>query len=379
MLEGAGVEGHRYASATRVDRHPECSPSPHWSVDEESSGSGPPIDRKLTPVRFHPSEGQPTLGELLMQTPLDVGVDVAKESVVAACANESFAPRTIGNRRRELCAWLKALPSGTRIGLEATGRYHQLLADLAHERGMIVYVVNPRDLRHYAKGLGRRGKTDRVDAQVIARFVAKEHDKLHIYVPPSPEQRAIDRLLRRRAKLVALKGALRATGEDLHECRAQLKDIVRRLDLLIVRIDGHLRTLTQASEPHRASAERLQTIVGIGPLVSASLANVFARIPFRNADAVVAYTGYDPRPFDSGKKIGRRRLSKRGPAELRRLLYTAAMSAAQTPVWKPFYERYRARGLPSTAALVILARRIARVAWSVHHHQTTFNPARLAA
>jgi transposase len=314
-----------------------------------------------------------------MQTPLDVGVDVAKDSVMAACANRSFAPHQFANRRRELCAWLKTLPRGSRIGLEATGRYHVPLADLAHEHGLIVYVLNPRDLRHYAKGLGRRGKTDRVDAEVIARYVAKEHAELHAYAPASPEQRAIDRLLKRRAKIVALKGALRATGEDLCECRAQLKDVVRRLDLLIARIDGLLRALTQASEPHRASSERLQTIVGIGPLVSTSLANTFNRIPFRNADAFVAYTGYDPRPFDSGKKIGRRRLSKRGPGELRRLLFNAAMSAAQTPVWKPTYERYRARGLPSTAALVILARRIARVAWSVHFHQTAFNPALLAA
>lgn len=314
-----------------------------------------------------------------MQTPLDVGADVAKDFVVTACAARSFTPHRIANRRKDLLAWLKALPAGSRIGLEATGRYHVLLADLAHEVGLTVFVLNPKDTRHYAKGLGRRGKTDRVDAEVIARYVAKEHAELQAYIPPSAEQRAIDRLLRRRAKLIALKGALRATGEDLSECRTQLDEVLQRLDLVIAKIDQHLRALTRASEAHHCSQRRLQTIVGIGPLLSTSLANTFTRIPFRSADAFIAHTGYDPRPFDSGQKVGRRRLSKRGPAELRRLLFTAAMSAARSPVWKPTYDRYRGRGLPGTAALVALARRIARVAWAVHYHQTDFDPARLAA
>lgn len=309
-----------------------------------------------------------------MQTVLDVGVDVAKDSVMAACSNQSFAPLTIANRRGALGAWLATLPRGSRIGLEATGRYHSQLADLAHARGFVVYVLNPKDTRYYAKGLGRRGKTDRVDAEVLARYVAKEHTDLHAYVPATPAQRVIDRLLRRRAKLVALKGALRATGEDLVECRAQLRDVLKRLDVLIAKLDSHLAELSGASQVHRESQARLETVVGIGPLVSLSLANTFSRIPFRNADAFIAHTGLDPRPHDSGQKIGRRRLSKRGPGELRRLLYTAAMSGSKTKTWKPWYEHYRAKGWSSTAALVILARKIARVAWTLHHHKTTFDP-----
>ncbi len=314
-----------------------------------------------------------------MQMILDVGVDVAKDSVMVACAAGSFVPRLIANRGCALRTWLRTVPAGSRIGLESTGRYHGLLADLAHEMGFVVYVLNPKDTSYYAKGLGRRGKTDRIDAEVLARYVSKEHDKLHPYVPPSPEQRAIDRLLKRRAKLVVLKGALRATGEDLGECRRQLEDVLHRLELVIDKIDAHLKALTQASEPHRQSQRRLLTIVGIGPLVSTSLANTFTRIPFRSADAFIAHTGLDPRPWDSGQKVGRRRLSKRGPGELRRLLYIAALAGSKSPIWKPTYERHRARGLSSTAALVVLARRIARVAWAVHYHQTEFDPTRLAA
>ena len=76
-------------------------------------------------------------------------------------------------------------------------------------------------------------------------------------------------------------------------------------------------------------------------------------------------------------RTGRRRLSKRGPSELRRLLYLAAMAAAKTKIWKPLYQHYRARGLSSTAALVVLARRIARTAWSIYTHKTEFDAQRL--
>ena len=309
-----------------------------------------------------------------MQTVLNVGVDVAKASVMVACAESSFAPQWVDNRRAALLVWLRGLPPGSRLGLEATGRYHQLLADLAHAQGLIVYVLTPKDTRHYARALGRRGKTDRVDAQMLARYVAKEYLELHPYVPPSPTEREIDHLLRRRARVVALKGALRASGQDLGECSAALQAALDSLQTLIIQLDEQLAARVRASPPHQQVQQRLQTIVGVGPLVSTCLANLFSRIAFGNADAVVAYSGFDPRPCDSGQKIGRRRLSKRGPSELRRLLYNAAMSAAKTTTWKPFYLHHRSHGWSSTAASVILARKLLRTAWALYKHNTIFVP-----
>src|SRR5438093_13694765 len=75
---------------------------------------------------------------------------------------------------------------------------------------------------------------------------------------------------------------------------------------------------------------------------------------------------------------GRRRLSKRGPAELRRLLFNGARSASKTKLWRPLYERYRARGLSTIEATVVLARKLVRVAFSIYRHGTTFDPARFA-
>lgn len=143
-----------------------------------------------------------------MQTILDLGADVDSRFIVIACAAHSFAAQRIANERRAILAWLRAIPSGSRLGMEATGGYHELLADLAHKAGLAVFVLNPRDLRRYAQGVGRRGKTDRLDAEVIARHVAREHAELHAYIPPSTEQRALARLIKRRAKLVSIQGAL---------------------------------------------------------------------------------------------------------------------------------------------------------------------------
>jgi transposase len=135
-----------------------------------------------------------------------------------------------------------------------------------------------------------------------------------------------------------------------------------------------MQKLIGEDEPLHAAAAHLRTVVGFGPLLSASMAHAITRHPFKSSDAFIAYIGYDPRVRDSGQWRGRRFLSKRGPAELRRLLFTAAMSASRTQLWQPFYQRYRVRGLSTTAALVVLARKLARIAFSIVRHNVDFRP-----
>ncbi len=312
-----------------------------------------------------------------MQPVLNVGVDVAKDTVVVACAEQSFPVQEIRNQRASLRTWLKSLPAGSRLGLESTGSYHEVLADLAHAHGHTVYLLNPRETRHYAKAMGARAKTDRVDAILLARLVAQEHRGLRPYTPPTATQRQLDRLIRRRAKIVRIKGMLKLTMSALRGFTPDVKTVIRKLDALLAKLDTTMATLAARSSAHRDAQLRVETIVGVGPLVGLSLTNTLERVPFRNADAFVAFTGLDPRAKDSGQKSGRRRLSKRGPAELRRLLFNAAMAAVRTKVWKPIYDAYRTQGWSGTAALVIIARKIARAAWSIHRYHTTFNPDRL--
>lgn len=312
-----------------------------------------------------------------MQTPLNIGVDVGKREVMVACAQGSFATHKRLNRRAELKAWLKSLPAGSRIGVESTGSYHELVVALAQARGLVVYVLNPRDTRHYAKAMGCRGKTDRVDAELIARLIAHEHERLHPYVAPSPEQRQLDRLLKRRAKLTMLKASLRSSLSGVAGLKAEMRALLARFDALIAKIDRLMDALISASAESEAVRRRLRTIAGVGQVVSAALIAPLERYGFRKADSFVAFIGYDPRPQDSGQKRGRRRLTKRGAGEWRRLLFNAAMAAVKTRTWKPVYEHYRAKGLSSTACLVIIARKIARTAWSMYTYGTAFDAQRL--
>jgi transposase len=314
-----------------------------------------------------------------MQTPLDVGVDVSSKTVLAACARRSFVPRTLSNEARVLRGWLKGLPAGTRIGVEATGSYHQLVADLAHAAGLVVYVLNPRDVKKYAEGVGRRGKTDRVDAEVIARFVAREHDRLHAYVPLSVAQRQLEQLLKRRGKLVALRVALELGWSGVAGVKKEMTALYKAHAQLLRQVD-HLIKRAMAELPEvQTRARRLRAIPGYGELGSVAIAQALTRWPFTKVDAFIAHTGLDPRPDDSGDKRGRRRLSKRGPSELRRIMYLCAMSARSTKVWRPYYLRQREKGLSGTAALVVLSRKMARTAYGICQQQAEFDPARLVS
>ena len=317
-----------------------------------------------------------------MQTPsiaLDIGADVGKDEIVIACAEGAFSRRKVRNCRTELKAFLKNLPAGSRIGMESTGIYHELLAETAYKLGFVIFVLNPKDVRHYAMGVGLRGKTDRVDAELIARMIAREHEKLNRWIPPTPEQRQIDRLLKRRAKVNRIQVALNQSIKGVTGLGTDLKAINERLNRLVKRIDDKVKTLIEADEDRKQHYARLRKIAGLGGVVvGTSVLNTLEHIPLRSADAFIAFTGLDPRPDESGHHIGRRRLSKRGPSELRRLLYLAAMAAVKTKLWKPIYQHYRAKGLSTTAALVVIARRIARTAWSVYTHKTDFDPKRVA-
>ena len=315
-----------------------------------------------------------------MQTPaavLNIGADVAKDAIVVACSEGSFPVREVANQRTAALAFLKDLPAGSRIGVESTGTYHEVFAELAHQLGFPVFVLNPKDTHHYAKAVGLRGKTDRVDAELIARMIAHEHTKLYTWIPPTPQQREMNRLIKRRATLISLREAVEMSLHELDGFAADLKMLRTRFNQLIARIDLRVKALIEASPERKQHLARLCTISGVGPVVGTALVNTLERVPVKSADAFVAFAGLDPRPDDSGQHRGKRRLSKRGPAELRRLLYLAALSAVKTKPWRSLYEQYRARGLSSTAALVILARRIARTAWSIYTYKTEFDPARL--
>jgi transposase len=314
---------------------------------------------------------------MAMQSILDLGADVDSRYIWVACAAASFAAYRIDNERRAILAWLRTLPRGSRLGVESTGTYHELLAELAHKAGLQVFVINGRDLRRYSQGVGRRGKTDRISAEVIARYVAREHDELHPYMPPTKEQRTLSRLLNRRSTVVISKGALAQSLKGVAGIGGELKQLLEAFDQLIARIDElNQRALQKLPTAHQA-AEHIDSVPGFGALASTYLAYNFTRYPFSSSDSVVAFSGLDPRPDESGQRRGRRKLSKRGPSEERRILFNCARSASQTKCWRPYYQAQLAKGLSATEATVVLARKMLRVAFALYKHDHDFDPARL--
>ena len=314
-----------------------------------------------------------------MQVPMMfVGADVAKAELVVA-VHAQAACRSIPNNTQSISAWLRELPPHTAVAVESTGRYHQLLAQLASAAGLQVYVLNARDVHFYAKALGARAKTDRVDAHVIARYLAEQHSRLRPWRAPSALLRQVQELLGQRWTAVTKRTALRASLQGVD---AAVTTEVVQLDAafaaLFKAMDRRIAELLDADA--RLSHQRglLQSIVGVGPQASALLTSLLAQLEFASADALVAYSGLDPRACDSGRSKGRRRLSKRGQPALRRQMYLAAMSACHTKTFEPTYRRLRDRGLKTTEALVVLARKLLHIAFAVWRTGKPFDPARVA-
>lgn len=312
-----------------------------------------------------------------MQLPVIVGVDVAKSSLVSVFHGQSGAACPLANGSSAIAAWLAELPPGSLVAMEATGMHHRLLAQMAHAAGMRVYVLNARDVYFYARALSGRAKTDRLDAAVIARYAAEHHGQLHAWQPASGVEQQLHELLQRRACITRLRVSLRQTLANvpaLDAARCQLDD---GFEHFFEQLDAQLQALVASDAQLGRGIARLRTITGFGPQASIGLGALLERIEFANADALVAYSGLDPRPCDSGQHRGQRRLSKRGPAWLRRQMYLVAFAASHSKALKPLYESIKARGFAPTQALVILARKLLRVAFAVWKGQGTFDASRL--
>lgn len=311
-----------------------------------------------------------------MQVPTTfVGVDVAKDELVVAIHGQPGC-RTISNGAAAIDAWLHTLPPGSCVAVESTGAHHLLVIKCAIAAGLAAYVLNARDVFFYAKAVGARAKTDQLDSAVIARYLAEHHQQLHPYRLPSEVQAKVDQLLGQRwavvSKRVSLRQALK--GCELHE---PLAGLLQALERMLKAIDQRIQELIATDAQLQQTQRLLQTITGVGAQSSALLATLLHRIPFARSDALVAYSGLDPRANDSGKKQGRRMLSKRGSPELRRQMYLVAFAACHSKALGPTYKALRAKGFQTTEAMVILARKLLRAAFAVWKTQTAFDLTKL--
>ena len=301
---------------------------------------------------------------------VNVGIDVSKDELVIA-RSDSDRLEPLPNRLSSIRRWLKTLPEGTKIALESTGVYHRNVAELAHQQGHQLFMLDNYRLSKYRESIGERAKTDPNDAQLILRYLRNEYEDLKPWMPPPAAYTRIQALQRRRARLVQMRVALNQTLQDLPELRTSGRTLTKHLDRAELLIQKLLKdSLKEVGWWHQA--KRCMAVEGIGELTAMALANTFHRGHFKNSDAFIAFMGMDVRVRDSGKKIGRRKLTKKGDPELRRLLYNAAMAARKTATWAGLYEQYRAQGLKPTEALIKLARKLARIAFALMKNETSY-------
>ncbi|WLI41962.1 IS110 family transposase [Pseudomonas hefeiensis] len=301
-----------------------------------------------------------------------IGVDVAKDELVIFHA-ESDRLETIPNTKAAIKKWLKALSAPVNVAIEATNIYHLEFADLAHGADCRIYMVGGYELSHYRKGVNVRAKTDALDAQLLARYLKNEGQNLTPWTPPSPLYRRLISLFRRRAAVVQARVSLKQSWANEPLLKTSFNNQIKSMQRLEALVEKTIQTeLKEAGLLDQL--KRCMKVEGIGLLSGARLLASFQRGDFRNADAFIAFLGLDLRISDSGKKKGRRCLTKRGDPEARRLMHNAAMSARRTTAWKGFYEALRARGLSTTQALVALARKLARVVFALLKNQSEYQP-----
>ena len=302
-----------------------------------------------------------------------IGVDVCKDRL-DLFEYHSERAYSISNDAVTIKTWLDRLPGQAKLAMEPTNRYHLGLAEAAYTRGHEVYLIDPYRLSHYRAGLGRRAKTDAQDAQLLARFLEREIGELRAWEPMDPGQQRFWQLLKRRAALVRCKVQLNQSLVGLGLLQEDAEALVKQCEQMIGKLDRAL--LKQARELGWAEwIGRCQAIPGVGPLTSMALVASWCRGRFRSADAFIAFLGLDVRVKQSGRWQGRCKLTKKGDGEVRRLLYNAAMQGRRSPQWEPYYLRLRGRGMSSTAALVALSRKLAKVSFALLRTDARFVPA----
>ena len=298
---------------------------------------------------------------------ITLGIDVSKDELVI-CDWDTENITRLTNHPAEIKAWLGQLYGPVRIAVEPTSHYHLELVEQAHALGWRVYMINPRQLAHYRKAVGERNKTDPADAWLLARFLDRESASLRPFKPLDARAQRLWTLIKRRGVAVNARKQLQQSFRDI---RLPAKTLFREIQNVIVRIDQRIHSLIRALG-WQAHYQCCLTIPGVGPLNAAALTAVFHRGAFAGADAFIAFIGLDIRVRESGKFKGQRKLTKCGEAEIRRLLYCTAKPSRSYRPFDIYYQQQLDKGLSKIAANVILARKIARIAFTLLTNQQIF-------
>ena len=309
-----------------------------------------------------------------------VGIDVAQATLAVAVLPEA---RTweVAYTEDGLATLVAALAplAPARVVLEATGGLQAPAVAALALAGLPVVVVNPRQVRDFAKATGQLAKHDRLDALVLARFAAAVQPPARALA--ADDTTRLSEFVTRRRQLVALRRAEEQRLARLEHrrttprVRADVADHIAWLSHRIERLDDELHAAIQASPVWCVRAQLYQSVRGVGPVVARTL---LAELPERgtvSAKVIAALVGVAPYVRESGVWRGRRHI-RGGRAEVRRVLYLAAMSGVRTnPVLRAYYARLVAAGKPRKVALVACAHKLLTILNAMARDQQPWTPA----
>ena len=252
--------------------------------------------------------------------------------------------------------------------MEATGGWGDAVTIELVEHGHTVSIVNPARIKAFGQSEGVRTKTDEVDAALIARFCLAQ--KPEPWVAPSPAERELQALVRRRESLIDIRiqeGNRRQASGVTPAVTRSIDETVSFLNERIDEIEREIRTLIGGDPDLRSKCELLETIPGIGQQTASTILGELPNISeFRDVKAVAAYAGLSPRHNQSGLSPGRSRLCKAGNANLRKALYFPAMTAMRSnPAIKQFADRLAHRGKRKMVILAAAMRKLLVIAYGV--------------
>jgi transposase len=279
----------------------------------------------------------------------------------------------------QLCDWLSRQGiQGVHACLEATGTYGEALALHLHSSGHTVSLINPAATKAFAHSRLSRTKTDRVDAELIARFCLAQEPS--VWTPPPAEVRELQALVRRLESLIEMRVmeenrlssgiTVESVRESVQALLDHLKEQIKRTEKLIrEHIDSHPRL--------RRQSELLDSIPGIAQSTAASLLSEITDITqYKSTRQVAAYAGLVPRERQSGTSLrGRTRLSKIGNARLRKALYFPAMTALRcSPFFQQWADGLLKRGKSKMSVICAVMRKLVHLAYGVLKSGKEFDP-----
>jgi transposase len=303
-----------------------------------------------------------------------VGIDVSKAQLDTGFGADSEVAG-FSNDEQGISQLLERLGTvrPSLVVMEASGGYETAAATAIAAAGWRLAVVNPRQVRDFARATGRLAKTDRIDAAILSAFgKAIEPQVTRL---PDEDAQALQALLLRRQQLVGMRAQERQRLEHAQALmRKQIKKHIDWLDQEIGKLDVDLTAGLRKSPVWRAKDELLRSLKGIGPITSGTLLVALPELGYLDRRTIAALVGLAPFNRDSGKMRGRRSIYG-GRARIRNLLYMAATSAIRSnPVIRAFYERLKSRGKPHKVAMVACMRKMLTILNAMVRESTPWTP-----